>query len=1375
MPRKPRIVTGMQAYGEGALLRELRINSGISLTEMAKNLTYHKSFLSAIETGTEKASSGVIDGYEKELKLKPGELRDRIAALRSNSPKRAIELLTNNWLLWLDILHRILPNRGKDGADSEEGADEYRQNAEKYRRSLELALQNAAECFLVQSQSLEEMEHRLKVLAVLSNPGESSKALRIEGFSDFFPSIVSITSQGFSLLEGEEKRYLHDFFAALLSELSFDPLFELPMSSELQEHLSSNTRRTPTETVEMLHRLYEMLELRYTPDHLERQMLAYSTYMEKAFQDVDLISFAPSSQYDRAALSAIFVPPSITKLESYSHMPQQSQTEPPLTILQFLADFHSVVLLGDPGMGKSTITRYLAWSHAAAQRADEQLHTMHRLLGDPLPLHIELRLFMEYWSLQHHELQQVSADDFLTYAAMVCSSAHDDMRISVALFRHLLERRCMILLFDGLDEVTGLRERQALVTAIEDFASCYPGNAILVTSRLVGYALARFSEHVFTHAEILAFDDKQIKQLVEDLYQYLVQKHVLSEQDESDIDMILKRLSEPGLRRLAVNPLLLTVMSIQSRARGIADRRGDIYEACARLLLSKWASLKGTDERWKDVQLSQEDQYACIAHLGLVLHEHMQEQAGTADVPAEFLQTEVERFLSNQNSLAGGTREDLHSQATLFLDMMKEETGLIIQRGTGEGDLPLYGFIHRTFQEYFAAVAVYNRYWQERAEEPHQLDDFIIKHLHSAHWREVILLLLAKLPPESATARLQTILDSKSSFNSILKQDLFFVCDCLLDEIMAEDALAQRVIAELRDVIKSSPFYTQQREAITYLVSLLQTRDYARLAGGALIACLIEDSPLRVRLQVAQNLYMHASQDSQECQQAFHTLMLAAQQYDRYPSDAADIILFLYQYSAEDSEYWQRALDLFLSYAERPQLTAEQLWEFADFLIRRLHTDTSERWQHDAQRILQQLINRSDLTAPQRVELIKRICNSSFNIPWLWSLTYQMVADLERSAQVTISDVAQITQILYRCTHNFSRPEQSEEHLLARQKLQVLFASPELPIEEKLQIAETFLQSDEAELRHDAIQLCMRLIRGRELPPPATQLLLTLITRLYEHHRRAQERRQAFQMLAKLVHWRTINVAEILNFVWTLYRFGENGDDQRTHAVQLLSDIAERKDAPIEQLLQIADIIHSANFPRSEQSAQPLLINLLERNKMLSTPQLLHIARLLVSGVESDTGWQHFKQVLSLLLQRTDMTAEYLTQLTLNHRSDASALRHRILQHFADLAEDQTLLIDKCLLIVTPLLKSYDVSYVYKAKAVQAVITLLQPEPAKKFLEQYWRSPLREIIADMPFMAELAQQVLLPDQYRDGIYVKLRQMIAQSSDIVAAGHARIIL
>jgi hypothetical protein len=1300
-------------------------------------------------------------------------------------------LLTNNWLLWLDILLRILPTRGKESVELEERIDEHRQDAEKYRRSLELVLKNAAEWLLAQSQSLEEMKQCQNLLAILSESSKRGEVLRVEGISDFFASLASFTGQElinahqrlpvligvksqtwtFPPLEGEEKRYLPDFIAALLSELSLDPLFKLQMSKELQEHLARNPRRSPTEIVKTLRQLYEMLELRYTPEHLERQMQAYITHMERAFRNVDLRGISPKDQPAMPALSDIFVQPFITKLDMNSPIPQQAKTEPPLTIPPFLGDSHYAVLLGDPGMGKSTITRHLTWSHAAVQRASIPSPTMPYLPGNPLPLHIELRLFMEHWRLQNNDIHQLHADDFLTYAAAVCSAALDDTKVSLHMFRQLLERRCMVVLFDGLDEVTGLRERQALVTVIENFAYRYPGNYILVTSRLVGYALTRFTDQVFKHVEVQAFHDEQIEKFVEQLHRYLVQETALSEKDESDIGMLLKKLREPGLHRLAVNPLLLTVIGIQSRANGIVDRRGEIYEACAQLLLSKWARLKKTDARWKDLQLDQEAQYACIAHLGLVLHEHTQEQTGThtgstqqitADVPVEFLQTEVERFLSTQDSLAGWAIEALHSHTALFLEMIEVETGLFVQRGVGEEDLPLYGFIHRTFQEYFAAVAVYRQHLQELEEKPRQLDDFITQHLHSAHWREVILLLLAKLPRRLATARLQAILDSNSGFNNILKHDLFFVCDCLLDEIIAGETLAKRVIAELRDVIRSSPFPSRQSEAITYLVSLLQTKQYAPLAGKALVTCMAEDNPLWVHLYVAENLYRYTPPDSPEHQLAFQALARAAQQHDLSPYETADITMFLYQYSSENSVHRQRALDLFFSFAQRPQLTIEQLWEFANFLIQRLHTDTSILWHQDAQHILLQLVNRSDLTTLQRLELMKRLCNSSFNVPALWSLTFQMLADLERSAQVTISDVMQATHLLYQCTQNFSSPEQPVPHLLAQQKLQVLFVSPELPIEEKLHIAGTFLQSNEAELRYAAVQLCMRLIRGRELSPPATQLLLSIIMQLYRYYKRGQEQRQAFQMLAKLIHWRTINVGEILNFTWTLCRFGENDDDQRTHAVQLLSAIAKRKQAPVEQLLHIADALHAANLPRPEpdQSALPMLINLLERNETLSTPQLLHIARLLVSGVDNDKGWQHFAHALSLLLQRTDMTAEYLAQLTLDHRSDASDLRPRILQYFANLTKDQTLTITQRLLIVTPLLKSFDVSYAYKAKAVQAVITLLQPEPAEQYLRQYWRSPLSETIADMPFMAELAQQVLLPYPYRDEIYVKLRHMIA---------------
>ncbi len=128
--------------------------------------------------------------------------------------------------------------------------------------------------------------------------------------------------------------------------------------------------------------------------------------------------------------------------------------------------------------------------------------------------------------------------------------------------------------------------------------------------------------------------------------------------------------------------------------------------------------------RWGDLKLSKEDQYACLAHLGFVLHEREQqkqendsnqdEHEGTSvsvDVPSRFILREIEQFLLEQNSFLSIGEQ--HTQAKRFLDLVKEEAGLIVERGTDENGESLYGFVHHTFQEYFAAANVYERYQQE--------------------------------------------------------------------------------------------------------------------------------------------------------------------------------------------------------------------------------------------------------------------------------------------------------------------------------------------------------------------------------------------------------------------------------------------------------------------------------------------------------------------------------------------------------------------------------------------------------------------------------------------------------------------------------------
>src|SRR5205085_6362223 len=122
---------------------------------------------------------------------------------------------------------------------------------------------------------------------------------------------------------------------------------------------------------------------------------------------------------------------------------------------------------------------------------------------------------------------------------------------------------------------------------------------------------------------------------------------------------------------------------------------------------------------WRDIKLSKEDQYACMAHLGFVFHERPQEEKSDTgpktqlarnlsdDVPTRFILREIEHFLERQKLFSSVV--DQRAEAKRFLELMREEAGLIIEREfDGDGE-KFYGFVHRSFQEYFAAADVYER------------------------------------------------------------------------------------------------------------------------------------------------------------------------------------------------------------------------------------------------------------------------------------------------------------------------------------------------------------------------------------------------------------------------------------------------------------------------------------------------------------------------------------------------------------------------------------------------------------------------------------------------------------------------------------------
>ena len=625
--------------------------------------------------------------------------------------------------------------------------------------------------------------------------------------------------------------YLRSFFQAFLAELYNDALFREQMSDAIRVRAAVQGTRSLEEIRQTLENIRGLLSDEYTPQDFQRELEAYLEYIEKKYRFHKFAGIVMRGDEDKAPeLDHIFVP---LRIALSSNSTRSSEGASPADLVALLEKHPYLVLLGGPGSGKSITTCHLAWLHSKATQqttGTASTSASATLAGDPLPLRIELRLLSD-------ARRQNAEYSFLSYAAQVLLG-REHIAVSAQLFQTLLERRALFVLFDGLDEVATLSERRQLVEEIELFIQLYPGNRVLVTSRPVGYELASITDRAFKQAEIQSFDDTQIHQFLESWYHHVLRLSPLPSEARQELELFANTLQEnPRLHKLAINPLLLTVMTALHRYERLPDERVLIYDKCADLLLDTWARLKHEGVRWKDMKLGKEDRKACLAHLGFVLHRRSQELAQeekeasaqasdtAVDVSATFLRQELRRFLATQNLLTGAEQ---HAEVERLLDMVRTEAGLIVSRGTGEDGEPLYGFVHRTFQEYFAALDVLNQYQQE--DDSSIIRKFLTDYVHDPHWQEVILLLFGKFKHKFATNQFRFILAGKtrrSRYSSILNHDLFFVANCLADGIVVDQDFAGEVITKLARIVQETPYRKSNEREFNFLIRLYRIQKWS--------------------------------------------------------------------------------------------------------------------------------------------------------------------------------------------------------------------------------------------------------------------------------------------------------------------------------------------------------------------------------------------------------------------------------------------------------------------------------------------------------------------------------------------------------------------
>jgi formylglycine-generating enzyme required for sulfatase activity len=421
-----------------------------------------------------------------------------------------------------------------------------------------------------------------------------------------------------------------------------------------------------------------------------------------------------------------------------------------------------LVLLGDPGSGKSTFVDFVALCLAGEVLGLEEANIDR--LTEPLPQDddVDQDEAPEPQPWSHGVLLPVRVvlRDFaargLPPAGERATARHlwdfivrDLQSAALGAYEKPLARALLkedsLLLLDGLDEVPQAEHRREQIKqAVEGFAGAFRKCRILVTSRTYAYQQQAWRLPNFEEAVLAPFGPGQIRRFVDRWYAHMAQLRGIHSDDAQGRAELLKRVisSSERLQALAQRPLLLTLMASLHAWRGgsLPQKREQLYADTVDLLLDWWESPKVARDATGDVVVQQPSlvEWLKVAdrdkvrdllnRLAYEAHAAQPELVGTADLPEAELVCELMNLSRNPDV-----------KPKRLIQYLSQRAGLLVPRGVG-----VYTFPHRTFQEYLAACHLTDHEYPDRVADLARDDP--------NRWREVALLAGAKAARGTASA-----------------------------------------------------------------------------------------------------------------------------------------------------------------------------------------------------------------------------------------------------------------------------------------------------------------------------------------------------------------------------------------------------------------------------------------------------------------------------------------------------------------------------------------------------------------------------------------------------------------------------------------------
>ncbi|MEZ2250724.1 HEAT repeat domain-containing protein [Microcoleus sp.] len=527
------------------------------------------------------------------------------------------------------------------------------------------------------------------------------------------------------------------------------------------------------------------------------------------FQDVRLIyeSFLPQAyeipkEHQRRLLESDRLEAiALENLEKYRHGYFSGPIVSVLDVINDKSNYPYIVILGDPGAGKSTVLQYLALTWARSP--------LNSVTSLPLPLLIELRIYIRNVESGH-------CKNFLEFC-------HKNSGFICDLNQHQLHEQLKtgeaVVMFDGLDEIFDSGKREDVITAIHRFTNEYPRVRVIVTSRIIGYKPQRLQDAQFHHFILQDLNPAQIQDFVQ-------RWHELTFTDAREKVRISQRMKKAleyssTIQDLARNPLLLTIMAILNRSQELPRDRAELYNQASRILLYQWDVERSLieDSRLDPKTIDARDKQEMLRRLAWKMQAAPEGLAGNI-ISAEDLEDILTGYLKNKDF------DQPRNRAKLIINQLRTRNFILCDLGADN-----YGFIHRTFLEYFCASQVVNRVQALEL----SLDELKAKvfgpHWDDESWQEVLCLIAGLIAGKLTEELIQFLIEQDGEAQKFT--NLFLAAKCL-NEVRDRNVIApvdSQLLERLKELTKYDlNYYYEPYEEEANLVKEIRTTAVSAIA-----------------------------------------------------------------------------------------------------------------------------------------------------------------------------------------------------------------------------------------------------------------------------------------------------------------------------------------------------------------------------------------------------------------------------------------------------------------------------------------------------------------------------------------------------------------